>query len=86
MRIVAPGEAVRAATVVVTYPPVFAEVMDRFPAVAHDRLVVVVNQLAERDRAGTDVAYDPLRVRAHLAELLGSRGALGADLGAGARR
>ena len=51
--------------------------MDRFPAVAHDRLVVVVNQLAERDRAGADVAYDPARVRAHLAELLGERGASG---------
>ena len=37
---------------IVTYPPVFAEAMDRFPALAHERLVVVVNQLAARDRAG----------------------------------
>ena len=49
-----------AATVIVTYPPIFAEAMDRFPAVAHDRLVVVVNQLAARDREGRDEAYDPL--------------------------
>ena len=74
VRIVAPGERVRAATVIVTYPPVFAEVMDRFPAVEHDRLVVVVNQMAERDLAGTDPAYDPARVRAHLAALLGGEG------------
>ena len=69
---------------VVTYPPVFAERMDRFPEVAHDRLVVVVNQMAERDRAGADVAYDPARVRENLVALLGSEGGLGADLRAGA--
>ena len=74
VRILAPGEAAEAATVIVTYPPVFAEAMDRFPALEHDRLVVVVNQLAARDRAGRDIAYDPLRVRAHLGELLGSEG------------
>ncbi len=73
-RILAPGERLRAATVVVTYPPVFAERMDRFPQVAHDRLVVVVNQLAERDRARTDIAYEPGRVRANLAALLGGEG------------
>ena len=50
VRILAPGEALEAATVVVTYPPVLAEVMDRFPKIAHERLVVVVNQLAARDR------------------------------------
>lgn len=73
-RIVAPGERLRAATVVATYPPVFAERMDRFPQIDHDRLVVVVNQMAERDRAGTDVAYDPARVRETLFALLGSEG------------
>ena len=74
VRILAPGEAVRARTVVVAYPPVFAEVMDRFPALEHDHLVVAVNQLAERDLDRADIAYDPARVRAHLAELLGSEG------------
>jgi hypothetical protein len=74
VRIVAPGESLQARTVVVTYPPIFAEAMDRFPQVEHERLVVVVNQMAERDRTGSDVAYDPARVRAHLVELLGSEG------------
>lgn len=73
-RIVAPGETLRTATVVVTYPPVFAERLDRFPDVAHERLVVVVNQMAERDRTGTDIAYDPARVRRNLTALLGHEG------------
>jgi hypothetical protein len=74
LRIVAPGETLHAETVVVTYPPLFQEAMDRFPLVDHHRLGVVVNQMAERDRTGGDRAYDPERVRAHLAELLGSEG------------
>lgn len=74
LRIVAPGERLRAATVAITYPPVLAERMDRFPELDHDRLVVVVNQLAERDRQGRDVAYDPAVVRANLREMLGSEG------------
>jgi glycosyltransferase involved in cell wall biosynthesis len=74
VRIVAPGERLRAATVIVTYPAVFDHAMDRFPAVDHDRLAVVVNQMAERDVAGTDPAYDPLRVRTHLAEVFGGEG------------
>ena len=74
VRIVAPGERIAAGTVVVTYPAVFDQMMDRFPAVAHDRLVVVVNQMAERDVAGADRAYDPARVRAHLIEAFGAEG------------
>jgi glycosyltransferase involved in cell wall biosynthesis len=74
VRIVAPGEALRAAHVIVTYPPVFAELMDRFPRIEHDTLAVVVNQMAERDLAGRDVAYDPARVRSHLARALGTEG------------
>ena len=74
VRIVAPGETLKARTVVVTYPPVLQEALDRFPKVAHDDLIVVVNQMAERDLAGADVAYDPARVRANLVRLLGSEG------------
>jgi glycosyltransferase involved in cell wall biosynthesis len=74
VRIVAPGERLAAETVIVTYPAVFDHMMDRFPDVTHDRLAVVVNQMAERDVAGTDRAYDPGRVRAHLAEVFGSEG------------
>ena len=74
VRIVAPGETLEARTVVVTYPPVLQEALDRFPKVAHDDLIVVVNQMAERDRGGADVAYDPARVRANLVRLFGSEG------------
>ena len=78
VRVVAPGERLSARTVVVTYPPIFEQAMDRFPSVDHAHLVVVVNQLAERNRARdgahTDIAYDPARVRTHLGELLGSEG------------
>jgi hypothetical protein len=75
LRIVAPGEVVRARQVIVTYPPVFEHAMDRFPQVEHETLVMVVNQMAARDLAGSDPAYDPLRVRAHLAEVFGAEGA-----------
>nr|MBA3326614.1 glycosyltransferase [Paracoccaceae bacterium] len=74
VRIVAPGERLRATTVVVTYPPVFDTALDRFPQVEHERLAVAVNQMAERDLERTDVAYAPARVRANLAALIGSEG------------
>ena len=74
VRIVAPGERLIARAVVVTYPAVFDQPMDRFPEVACERVAVVVNQMAERDVAGTDVAYDLARVRVNLAELLGTEG------------
>ncbi|MEM1130215.1 MAG: hypothetical protein AAGH83_06805, partial [Pseudomonadota bacterium] len=47
---------------------------DRFPVVDHDRLLVVVNQMAERDNQGKDVAYDPERVRENLTAAFGSEG------------
>jgi glycosyltransferase involved in cell wall biosynthesis len=75
VRIVASGETLRAGSVIVTYPPVFAERMDRFPRIGHDVLAVVVNQMAERDTLRLDVAYDPARVRGHLADALGREGA-----------
>ena len=74
VRIVAAGEALEARVAIVTYPPIFEEKLDRFPQVEPEHVVVVVNQMAERDAAKTDVAYDPARVRAHLRELLGSEG------------
>jgi FkbM family methyltransferase len=74
VRIVAPGEALRAETVVFSHPPLASHVMDRFPAIDHDHLVLVVNQMAERNVSGTDRVYDPREIRANLVELLGSEG------------
>lgn len=73
-RIVAPGERLAARTVILSYPPLLGDAMDRFPVIAHERLAVAVNQMAERDTLGRDRAYDPARVRANLAALLGSEG------------
>jgi hypothetical protein len=75
VRIIAPGEALRAETVVFSHAPLARHVMDRFPAIDHDHLVVVVNQTAERDVGGTEPVYDPREIRANLVELLGSEGA-----------
>lgn len=74
VRIVAPGESLRARTVLFTHPPLASHVMDRFPEVDHDHLVVVVNQMAERDLQRTSIAYDPAQVRANLTEIFGSEG------------
>ena len=74
LRILTPGESARAATVILSHPPLASHVMDRFPAIDHDRLVVVVNQMAERDLGGQSVAYDPAQVRSNLREMLGSEG------------
>ncbi|MCP4386311.1 MAG: glycosyltransferase [Hyphomicrobiales bacterium] len=72
--IIAPGEKVCARNVVITYPVVVNHLMDLFPEIEHDRLFVVVNQMAERDTERLDIAYDPLRVRANLRRLFGSEG------------
>lgn len=72
--VIAAGERVRAKNVVITYPLIASYLMDRFPEIDHDNLFVVVNQMAERDTRHSDVAYDPLRIRANLKTLLGSEG------------
>jgi hypothetical protein len=73
-RILAPGERITAKTVVLTYPPLLDTGLDRFPEIAHERLAVVVNQMAERDLARRHPVYDPGRVRANLRRLLGEEG------------
>lgn len=73
-RILAPGERIEARIVIVTYPPPFDAVLDRFPEVTHETLAVVVNQMAERDLARRHPVYDPARVRANLRRAFGSEG------------
>lgn len=74
VRIVAPGETVETDRVVVTYPAIFEHPMDRFPQIKLNRLVVIVNQMAERDVNGLDKAYAPERVRKHLTRFFGTEG------------
>ena len=73
-RVVSPGESLAAKTVILSSPPLLNDRMDRFPVIAHERLAVVVNQMAERDTGGHDRAYDVARVRGNLRALLGSEG------------
>jgi glycosyltransferase involved in cell wall biosynthesis len=74
IRILAPGETVAAATTVIAYPPILQHYMDRFPTIEGTCVVVVVNQLAERNTTATDIAYDPATARAHLVEYFGIEG------------
>jgi hypothetical protein len=74
IRVVAPGERVRARTVVIGYPVILVQPIDLFPEVAFENLVVVVNQMAARLHSGDDAQYDPRAIRATLREILGREG------------
>jgi len=73
-KMVVAGEEVKARTVIFTYPPVLNEKIDLFPRISHERVFVVVNQMGERNISKTDVAYDPLKVRQNLIDLVGTEG------------
>lgn len=74
IRIVSPGEAARARTVIVGYPAILTEPVDRFPAIESEDLVVVINQMASRLHGGGDPQYDPRAIRANLRETFGREG------------
>lgn len=74
IRILAPGERLSVTTVIVTYPAIFDSLMDRLAAIECRRLLVVVNQMAERDLNRANVAYCPGRVRRHLKQSFGTEG------------
>ncbi len=74
VRIVTPGETIRAGVILVGYPSILQHMIDRFPEVSFDRLVIVVNQMGERLSTGEEVEYDPLAVRANLTGLFGTEG------------
>jgi glycosyltransferase involved in cell wall biosynthesis len=74
IEIVAPGETIAADTTVIAYPPILQHFMDRFPRIENTRPVVVVNQMAERDTTGSDLAYDPYVARGHMREYFGTDG------------
>ena len=75
LQIVAPGEQVKASHVIVGYPAILQHRIDLCPRIEFDRLLVLVNQMAERLSDGSDVAYDPLVVRDNLRQLFGTEGA-----------
>lgn len=67
--IIAPGDIVEANTVIITHPPILNERMDRVAGLRPQRVVLVVNQMAERDVLGTDKAYSPQRVHQNMIDL-----------------
>jgi hypothetical protein len=64
MAVIAPGEAIAAATVLVRDPQVFAHAMDRFPEIVHERLVVAParKRVSEAARAGLEAALGPAAI------------------------
>lgn len=74
LTVVAPGERVRAGTVVVGYPVILRHEPDQLPEIACDALVVVVNQMAARLAGGGDPQYDPAELRATLRRRFGTEG------------
>jgi hypothetical protein len=74
LQIVAPGERVRAETVIFGYPPILCHEPDLLPTLACDHLVVVVNQMASRLLGGEDPQYDPAELRETLRRRFGTEG------------
>ena len=74
LQVVAPGEKIKVSTVMVTTPVSLQHVIDLYPKVELDSLLVIVNQTAARLRDGSGIQYDPKRVRENLKEVFGSEG------------
>jgi glycosyltransferase involved in cell wall biosynthesis len=69
---VAPGEKVRADIVVVGYPVILRDVIDRPPVIECDRFVIVTNQMNARLYSGGDVQYDPREISANVRHMFGA--------------
>ena len=73
VRIIAPGERVRARTVIVGSPAILQYAIDLCPKVDFDSFVIRVDQATAHPAPG-DVQYDPLQVRQNLSRLFGTEG------------
>ncbi len=69
--IVTPGERLEARLAVVGYPAMAKVMIDLPPEVRPERVLVVVNQMAERLFSGGDPQYDPREVAANLRAIFG---------------
>jgi glycosyltransferase involved in cell wall biosynthesis len=72
--ILVPGLEVFAQTIIVANPVVLRFILDDFPKLQFDDLVIVINQMAHCLRTGGDVQYDPREIRNNLVELFGTEG------------
>lgn len=68
------GDTATCRHVIVGYPAILQHLQDRFPQVAADNVIVLINQFATRLIDGSDRQYDPSVVRRHLIELFGMPG------------
>lgn len=74
VRVMCPGEALRADTVIVCSPLCLEAVPDRPPQVEAERLFVVVSRLPHRFGNGRDIQYDPIECRRNLSKVFGAEG------------
>ncbi|WP_160357225.1 glycosyltransferase family A protein [Bordetella sp. 02P26C-1] len=72
--ILTPGDKVTSKFVLFGYPAIINNMLDDFPEIRTDEVIVIVNQFAERLYDGSDPQYDPLIVRANLRTLFGKEG------------
>ncbi|MGA0594952.1 glycosyltransferase [Enterovirga sp. CN4-39] len=68
------GDVVEADTIIVGYPVILKHMIDRPPRISYRHLLVIINQMASRLFSGGDVQYNPLDLRANLAEAFGAEG------------
>jgi glycosyltransferase involved in cell wall biosynthesis len=74
VQIVAPGEKASASTVIVGDPALLHHRIDLCPSLDFDRLVVLIDRMAERASGAGGVDYDPLVVKETMQELFGTVG------------
>lgn len=74
VRIVCPGEAVRANTVLICNPLSLDAIPDKPPNVEFEQLFVIVSRLPYRFLDGRDLQYDPISCRRTLSRVFGFEG------------
>lgn len=73
-RIVAAGEKLSSAKVVIFHATPFSHYMDRFPQIDADRVIVAKDQMPARNGEQEDPAHDPIAISKHLVDYFGTEG------------
>ena len=74
LRVVAPGENIRASTVIVGCPVSLQHKIDLCPQIEFDQFVVIVNQVGATSIGGRETWYEPRKVCENLKQLFGTEG------------
>jgi glycosyltransferase involved in cell wall biosynthesis len=72
--ILTPGDTVTSKYVLFGYPAIINTLLDDFPRIIAEQVILIINQFAERLYDGSDPQYDPEVVRANLRTLFGQEG------------